>query len=265
MTPDAPLARLLCELARAPSPLLLASDLDGTLAPIVPRPADARVPAPTLAALERLAPRARVAVVTGRDLATARRLVPVRGVEFVASHGHEASFAAPSLPPPPDPALAKRFEALAQTLEARFEGAGLLVERKARSVAFHYRAAPSLAAPLRARLREALPAGARLQPGRFVFEVLPEGAGKDAALDALVERFAPRAILALGDDLTDAPMLAAARRLRAKGTRVLTLAVAGGPETPPETLAAADRSLEQHQVGALLASLADELEAAPPA
>ena len=262
MTLDAALAGRLRELARPPGPLLVASDLDGTLAPIVPRPEDARVPPATLAALEWLAAAAHVAVVTGRDLATARALVPVPGLEFVASHGHEASFDSPLLPTP-GPALAAPLEALARAVEERFEGAALRVERKARSVAFHYRADPTLAEPLREALAD-LPGGFRLQPGRLVIEALPVGAGKDAALAALVERFRPRSVLALGDDLTDVAMLEAARALRAEGVRALALAVEGGAETPPGLVAAGDTVVAQAQVGELLALLAGALPAPPP-
>lgn len=260
MTLDATLERRLRDLARGPAPLLVASDLDGTLAPIVPRPEDARVPSATLAALERLATVAHVAVVTGRDLATARALVPVAGVEFVASHGHEASFAATVLPGP-DPALATRLESLASDIEARFAGTALRVERKARSVAFHYRADPSLEDAVRETLAQ-LPEGLRLQPGRLVLEVLPEGAGKGAALAALVERFRPGAVLVLGDDLTDVAMFEAAAALRAGGAHVLALAVEGGVETPPEVTAAADLAVAQREVAGVLALLADAL--APP-
>ena len=259
MTLDAALARRLREFARGPAPLLVASDLDGTLAPIVPRPEDARVPPATLAALERLASVARVAIVTGRDLATARALAPVPGVEFAASHGHEASFAADA-PPAPDPAL----DALTEAVEARFAGTALRVERKARSVAFHYRADPSLAGPLREALAE-LPAGLRLQPGRFVLEALPAGGGKGAALAALAERHRPRSVLALGDDLTDVAMFEAARALRAGGAHTLAVAVAGGAETPPEVVAAAGVVVAQEQVGEMLALFADELAGPPSA
>ncbi len=257
MTLDAALARRLREFARGPAPLLVASDLDGTLAPIVPRPEDARVPPATLAALERLARVAHVAIVTGRDLATARALAPVAGAEFAASHGHEASFGAGGASAP-DPALAERLDALTEAVEARFAGTPLRVERKARSVAFHYRADPSLAGALREALAE-LPAGLRLQAGRFVLEALPEDAGKDAAVAALAARHRPRSVLALGDDLTDVAMFEAARALRAGGAQALAVAVAGGAETPPEVVAAADAVVAQEEVGELLAFLADEL------
>ena len=262
MTLDPALARRLRELVRGPAPLLVASDLDGTLAPIVPRAEDARVPPATLAALERLAGAVHVAVVTGRDLATARALAPVTGIEFVASHGHEASFDASALPSP-DTAVVQRLEALTRAVEVRFEGTALRVERKARSVAFHYRADPSLAGPLRAALAD-LPEGLRLQPGRLVLEVLPEGAGKDTAVAALVERFHPGSVLALGDDLTDVAMFEAATALRETGAHVLALAVEGGAETSPDVVAASDAVVTQGQVGQLLALLAAELAGPPP-
>ncbi len=257
MTLNAALTQRLGELARGPAPLLVASDLDGTLAPIVPRPEDARVPPATLAALERLATVAHVAVVTGRDLATARGLVPLPDIEFVASHGHEATFPASTLPGE-DPSLLGRLEGLARDVEARFAGTALRVERKARSVAFHYRADPSLADRLREALR-VLPEGLRIQPGRLVLEVLPDGGGKGAALAALVERFRPRSLLVLGDDLTDVAMFEAAAAFRPEGDQVLVLAVAGGSETPPEVVAAADAVVGQEQVGDVLAFLAEAL------
>ena len=262
MTLGAALARRLRELARGPSPLLVASDLDGTLAPIVSRPEDARVPPATLAALERLAEVAHVALVTGRDLATARALVPVAGVEFVASHGHEASFDTATLPTS-GAILAEQLEGLARSVEARLEGTTLRVERKARSVAFHYRADPALARPLREALAE-LPEGFRLQPGRLVLEVLPAGAGKDAALAALVDRFRPGSLLVLGDDLTDVAMLETARDLAGEGLHVLALAIEGGVETPPEVVAAGDAVIGQEQVEGVIALLAGTLGSPHP-
>ena len=97
-----------------------------------------------------------------------------------------------------------------------------------------------------------------------MLEVLPEGAGKGAAVAALVERFRPGSMLALGDDLTDVAMFEAATVLRAKGVHVLALAVEGGAETPPEVVAASDAVVVQGQVGQLLALLAAELAGPPP-
>ena len=186
--------------------------------------------------------------------------MPASGVEFVASHGHEASLASPTLPGA-GAALSESLEGLAGDIAARFAGTALRVERKARSVAFHYRADPSLAAPLREALRE-LPGGLRIQPGRLVLEVLPAGGGKGTALAALIERFRPGSLLVLGDDLTDVAMFEAAQ---ARGRHVVVLAIAGGSETPPEVVAAADAVVEQEQVGKVLALLAEAFADPPPA
>ena len=103
-------------LAAARGPLLIASDLDGTLAPIVERASEARVPAGTLAVLERLSGGARVAIITGRDLNTARRMVPVVGVTVIGSHGLEASFENTLLPGVDRVALSAALEQVEQAV-----------------------------------------------------------------------------------------------------------------------------------------------------
>ena len=236
---DEALARRARELASGPRPLLIATDADGTLAPIVPDPADARVPDETLATLAQLTTHANVAVVTGRDLQTARRLVPVSGVTFVASHGLEASFESNLLPRIELPTLGRQLDLLAAAVGDRFTGTGLHIERKSVSVAFHYRADPGLLGPLREALTE-VPAGLRVQAGKMVLEAVPRGAGKDAALAALVARFAPRSLLVLGDDLTDVSMFHAADRLRPTEANVLIAGVGGEAEAPDEIAALAD-------------------------
>jgi trehalose 6-phosphate phosphatase len=65
-------------------------DVDGTLAPIVERADEARVPDATRDALRALAPKyGCVACVTGRSSEDARRVVGVDEVEYVGSHGAE--------------------------------------------------------------------------------------------------------------------------------------------------------------------------------
>ncbi len=263
MSLDQSLLRRLREMAHGSGALLVTSDLDGTLAPIVPRPEDAAVPPATLAAMRRLVGTVKLTVVTGRDLATAQALVPVPGVEFMASHGHETSF--PAIFRPPSVVLNERLaeqsrnlESLARNLESRFAGRGLLVERKARSVAFHYRADASLAVPLEEVL-EVVPPGLTVLRGRFVFEVLPAGAGKGWAIDTLVERHHPRSIISLGDDITDVPMFEAVGMLADEGVSTLVIAIASD-ETPEEVAAAGDVVVDQTDVMGIFELLADERE-----
>ena len=72
-----------------PRPLLLAFDVDGTLAPIVARPERARVPTATRRVLAHLAASRGidVALVTGRDAASLRRVVRVARVWRALEHG----------------------------------------------------------------------------------------------------------------------------------------------------------------------------------
>lgn len=249
--------RRLREFANGPAPWLIATDLDGTLAPIALHPDDVYLSTATLETLRKLVELAHVAIVTGRDLAAARTLVAVEGVEFVASHGSEASFNAAALPTFA-PLLLEPLETFARTVEDAFVGEALHVERKACSVAFHYRTNPSLAERLRGALQE-LPAGFRLQPGRCVLEVLPVGGGKDTAVAALVERFRPGSVLVLGDDLTDKAMFQAVHALQREGTSALALAVAGGQETSLEVVEAGDLLITQPEVTESLSFLADAL------
>ncbi|MCL4232576.1 MAG: trehalose-phosphatase [Dehalococcoidia bacterium] len=227
-------------LAGARGPLLIVTDLDGTLAPIVEHAADARVPDATLAVLDRLVGGAKVAVITGRDLNTARRLVPCQGVTVVGSHGLEASFEHSLLPPVNRMPLAAALEQVEQEVLSAVPSSFLHIERKAISTAFHFRNAPELEPGLRAALAH-LPDGLRLREGRMVLEVLPNTeSGKGPALTAIARHFRVKSVLALGDDATDAAMFRAARALEAEGATVLLLGVSGGDETPAEIVALAD-------------------------
>jgi alpha,alpha-trehalase len=64
-------------------------DYDGTLTPIVERPEDARLPDAARRALELLASRRTVAVISGRDLADVRRMVGVVDIVYAGSHGFD--------------------------------------------------------------------------------------------------------------------------------------------------------------------------------
>lgn len=219
-------------IAQGPGPLLIATDLDGTLTPIVARPADARVAPGTLALLERLTTVARVAIVTGRDLNTARRMIPNDAVVIIGSHGLESTIDGALSPDVDRLTLTVALERVEAHVTALVPNSMMLIERKAVSTAFHYRTSPHLEAGLRDALRN-LPPSLRLREGRKVLEVLPDAeAGKDRALKALVRHFRPKSVLTIGDDVTDVAMLHEAGLLRAQGTRVLRIGVTSGPETP---------------------------------
>ena len=165
---------LLERLAAEPRLAALFFDLDGVLAPIVPRPEDATVPAETRSELERLAGRyALVAVVTGRDGDDARARTGVDGLVYVGSHGLELE--------PEAEAWAERLQAFAATVDWP-------LERKRLTVAFHYRSAEDeqeARRTLEAVAERAREEGFVARFGRKVLEVLPplrgrQGHGRDA-------------------------------------------------------------------------------------
>ena len=185
--------------------LLVASDVDGTLAPIVDVPADA-VPRPeSLAALAALAelPGTTVALVSGRrldELRTMTRLGPE--VVLVGSHGAEHGDAVAL---PPESALL--LEHLLRDVHWVTDGVhGVEVEVKAGGVAVHVRRATHLDAH---RVIADVVAGPGSRPGvhtthgKMVVELSVVDVDKGRALDRLRAEARADAVVFLGDDTTD--------------------------------------------------------------
>lgn len=239
----------LVALLRRPQAALVVVDFDGTLAPIVTRPQDARALPGTAALLDRLARRAAgVAVLTGRGAAEAARLAglgPGSQVEVVGHYGWQRWVAGRLESPPPHPGVAAARAALPGLLAGA--EAGVQVEDKGLSLVVHTRQAGDPQGELE-RLRPALAdlaarAGLELLGGRLVWELRPGGTDKGAALRALAERHPrARALLLAGDDVGDLPAFQAAAALRGRGVAALLVAV-DGEGAPAELAAAADLSL----------------------
>jgi trehalose 6-phosphate phosphatase len=194
-------------------------DIDGVLAPIVPRPEDARVPAETRAELRRLAARYRlVACVTGRESSVAREIVGVPELTYVGEHGLELDPRAQDWEP--------RIHAFA--VEAPWPE-----EHKPLSAAFHYRTAPDPAeaqAALEAIAERALEQGFRTRWGRMVLEVLPPlDVNKGTAVRSLLAQTGLRRALYAGDDTTDLDGFAALDGLEA-AVRVAVVSAEGPSE-----------------------------------
>ena len=225
---------------------LVAADFDGTLAPIVDRPADARAhpgAVPALTALAGLV--GTVAVITGRPAAEAVALggfADVPGLIVIGHYGwqrwQDGTLAAAQAPPAVDAAR----RALPGLLREADAADGTRVEDKAHAVAVHTRGAadPEAAlARLRAPLGElAATLGLAAEPGRFVIELRPPGVDKGTALAGLVAERAARSVLFCGDDLGDLAAFAAVRQLRADGVPGCTVASASAES--PQVADAAD-------------------------
>jgi len=212
-----------------PLPLLgetaLLLDLDGTLLDLAPRPDAVVVPPelpPTLRRLRDLLGGA-LAVITGRPVEFVDQVLG-DSVHAVAGehggamrHARGAAVERPSLPAPPDAWLVA-----AGSLAAAHPG--VLLERKARGFALHFRAAPAAGTALHDALA-ALLAGQdafELLPAHMLWEVRPRGTDKGKALDALMAAppFSGRRPLFIGDDVTDEDAIRAARAMGGVGFQV---------------------------------------------
>lgn len=230
--------------------LLIATDFDGTLAPVVREPSRARPLPEARRALTTLARRATVAVISGRDLANLAAQCPIPGVLLLGSYGLEpwrqvAANEAPPPPPDPSPELQELGRAL-QELTSWMDG--VQVEVKSLGVAVHYRNSPDprRIGPIIRRLVERLSAGRQFQVvrGRLVVEARPPRSGnKGTALALLLDRLQPRGCIFAGDDLGDVPAM---RVLHARREQ-LELADAIGvvsTESYPELLEESDYLLD---------------------
>lgn len=196
------------------TPCLVMLDVDGTLAPIVTRHDEATVPPATRRAVAELVrqPGVHVALVSGRGVTMAHRMVGVDGVWAVGNHGSETRHPDGRVEIDPgvasfEPAVAKVAATLGP-LVAMVPGA--VLENKTWTLTVHYRQADPGAVP---RLRGAIEELARrhdlrLTAGKMIFEIRPPvDVDKGTAVRALAERMgalAPGAsLLFAGDDATD--------------------------------------------------------------
>jgi trehalose 6-phosphate phosphatase len=200
-------------------------DVDGTLAPIAPRPELASVPDETRVELRRLVGKyALVACISGRTGAEAYRLVGVDGIAYVGVHGLE---------------LAPEANAWRAPLRAFADLEWPWIEDKGLTVAFHWREAPEEEAArseLEAVAERARGTGLEARWGRKVLELRPPvDADKGTAVRSLLAEHGLRRALYAGDDTTD---LDAFRGLDGYEVAV-RVAVASG-EAPPGLREAAD-------------------------
>ncbi|MFG2474000.1 trehalose-phosphatase [Streptomyces fagopyri] len=225
-----------------PARTVIALDFDGTLAPIVPDPEQARAHPAAVPALAALAPKvASVAVVTGRPAGVAVRhggFAGVPGLDHLVVLGHygaerwDARTGTVSAPAP-HPGVASVRAELPGFLDRIGAWQGTWIEEKGRALAVHTRRAtdPQTAfESLREPLAElATRHGLIVEPGRMVLELRPPGMDKGVALLEYVREIGAEAVLYAGDDLGDLPAFAAVDKLRSDGVPGL-LVCSGSPE-----------------------------------
>jgi trehalose-phosphatase len=195
-------------------PLLLLLDYDGTLVEIAPHPELARPTPEVLELLSRLAAHEdmKVMVVSGRTVRDLQELLPVPGLDFLGSHGGEASIAGRSHPLPVAPSNEGDLSWWRNRIIRRLHPfRGWWIEDKPQGFALHYRQVAAeqmyefmgILRIIQEQWQQEGPL--QLLMGKKVLEILPQGVSKGVAVQAILLltefcRFFP---IYIGDDITD--------------------------------------------------------------
>ncbi|MGE6245884.1 trehalose-phosphatase [Psychrobacter proteolyticus] len=195
-------------------------DIDGTLSNFTINPNDSIIPRPTLDLLQALQDHGmNIAVVTGRSLTEAKKMLSPLSLPIAATHGLEIVLDR-SLNKFEDENLNDINTLSINTLELNKIKQDILhssavyddflVESKPYSVALHFRKNPVLADKAHAIMKKVLknhPAWVST-PGKYVWEATPKGINKGTAILYLLDRIIDKAsnnacAIFIGDDITD--------------------------------------------------------------
>lgn len=191
--------------------LLVALDFDGTLAPLVDRPEDARSTDRARNAIERMSEHedTRVALVSGRALDSLKDVAsPPVAALLSGSHGVELQLDGGGVTIDLRENELTSLERLIEIVEDAASAAdGAWVERKPAGIALHTRklgaaAGAALQREARDRVERALP-GLTTRGGKNVLEFAVRASDKGEALTRLRQHAGADAVLYVGDDVTD--------------------------------------------------------------
>ena len=183
-----------------------------------------------------------LAVISGRDTDQLQRWLPIPGLLLVGNHGLEERRDGRSVLIPEAAAFADRLERAAASIEGDYLWRPVRLERKAATLAVHYRGAEDVQT-VRERLRDRLESvarstGLRLHAGRMVWELRPPiEVDKGTVISRLITASGAGHSVYAGDDFTDR----AAFRVLAQrpAEERLTVGVRSS-EAPPEIFAECD-------------------------
>jgi trehalose 6-phosphate phosphatase len=193
--------------------LLLFLDFDGTLAPIVPRPALAELPDSTRAILNELAALAAItiSIVSGRALADVKSRVGVPGLIYAGNHGLEIEGNGLAFTHPGAIDLWPAVRDITALLAARSRAlVGVEIESKGLTTSVHYRRAPPAVRVALEGLLKAFITGddprIEIREGKMIHEILPRVSwDKGRAVVWIRDQLGGHRALpiVLGDDVTD--------------------------------------------------------------
>jgi trehalose 6-phosphate phosphatase len=230
-------------------PVGLFLDIDGTLAPLRSDPAAVTITPEVQQAIASLAERMEVVVLSGRTTADSRRIVGIDGVTYVGNHGSQWLRDGQESVLPAAREFEPRIHEIAADAMVRFADLqGIFVQDKGPSMSIHYRNVadrPAAAAAIDKFIDEHPAAvGLRRSDGKLVKEVRPPiDIHKGTAVASVVDERGLRAVVMVGDDITDVDAFRAITVMRDAG-RVEGLSIGVlSAGTPDEVLESADYSL----------------------
>ncbi|WP_130803759.1 trehalose-phosphatase [Acinetobacter ihumii] len=188
-------------------PIALFLDIDGTLADFNVDPEQCFISAEILNLIQHIQQnQGVVSVVTGRDLASAQRLLSSLELPIAALHGQEIYIDAHThLSQQVDTDL---FQSIYRYLAAEIEPyPDLSLENKINTVALHYRKCPELqpiAHELTQKINDQFPQLKRID-GKYVYELAAHHINKATAIDQIVSQLDlhHHLLIFIGDDRTD--------------------------------------------------------------
>lgn len=196
----------------AASGLLLCTDFDGTLAPIVADPDGPEITSANDAALRALTEHdaVEIAVVSGRQVDDVAARVGIDGLAYAGNHGLELTRRNGTTVHPIAAERSGRIEALLAALDERLDDVeDYVLEDKGVTATVHYRGVASEDVP---QVEQAVEAaveehgtGLHVSAGKEIFEIGPAIPWDKGRVISLLAEDAPRGWIAayLGDDTTD--------------------------------------------------------------
>ncbi len=245
MVGDDKAKELLRTWSEAPDTVAILTDIDGTLAPIVPTPDMSEVPAEIKEQLRRLSEKyLLVAGVSGRKTEDALDLVGLADVVYFGNHGFEILREGEVEVVPEALPYLEKVEELERRAHEELGPVGAFVEDKGITASVHYRNAPPEVGERSVEFvkREGERLGLRITVGRGVVEARPPvRADKGTAVRTLVEEYEPERAMFIGDDTTDLDAFRELVKLREEDAlkEILRVGVAS-EEGPPEITSEAD-------------------------
>jgi trehalose 6-phosphate phosphatase len=228
-----------------PSSVAILTDIDGTLAPIVPTPDMSEVSEELRGLLRELSARyLLVAGISGRKTQDALDLIGLDEVVYFGNHGFEILRDGEVEVVPDALPYFDRVQELERRAKEELAPLGAFVEEKGITASVHYRNVPPEIGERSVAFvkAEGERLGLRITVGRGVVEARPPiRADKGTAVRTLVEEYRPKRAMFLGDDTTDLDAFRELAALREEGTlqEILRVGVRSD-EGPTEIITEAD-------------------------